>query len=385
MLIRFVCLTLVLSHASCRLGYDVSQAVSDDAGPELDGGVPNDASQIAFDAGDAAASGTTVTSGDTNPGAATEDVPLPPVVLSESFVTCSRRSSSSQPNLNNARCQLIDGSTLRIASAAHDPLASVAWSVVHVPGAIVKRGTASFDSLELKRDVAIGVVDETRAFVLLTSSSPAEGPDDDEKTQFTGSILAGELRLERGATGSTATVDWQVVELPNSSVQSGTTIMPGAAISLDVPLGAAVDPSRSFVTFSTSLGNDIDGEEASYKSLVGLSDVLMRFTRATAGEPLTYAWFVVQLPLGSLVTRTEGVTTAPHDELSIDLAVPTLSRNSFVLTNVEIASGISRTALSASSVSATVGEGGIRLERNSANGSSLRYQTQAVEIAPPAP
>lgn len=101
----------VVAATGCRVGFDLlpGSGADDDAGPQVDADpLAPDADPLAPDAKpapDAAqAMGTEAQSGKKSPDGASDLIPIDPVLLAESFVTCSRRSPSSLPSLHLARC-----------------------------------------------------------------------------------------------------------------------------------------------------------------------------------------------------------------------------------------------------------------------------------------
>jgi len=375
--------------SGCRFGFGLSElaADSDGGGPGADAAEQDGGASDSLDASTDAAQGTAtnVVSGETTPAAASEEVTISPVVFSESFVTCSRRSSSSGPDQNLGRCQLLDGDTLRLASAAFDSTAHFSWSVVDVPGAHVQRGTQGFGPLQELVTISLpATVDRTHAFVLVTNSATTSATDNDEETVFLAELSSDTtLTVSRGASGEAATVDWQVIELPGASVQSGTTTMAIDALVSSATLPTSVDTTRSFVTYSIRVDPDVDGAEAVFKTRSELGPSSIQFTRQSNGWPLRLSWFAVELPLGSKVTTVQGQTVAPHTQLVTNIANSEIGENAFALTTVEIASGTSRTELSSTSATSTVGIGTLRIERNVGSGNPGFYRTEIVEIAPP--
>jgi hypothetical protein len=368
------------------LGYEPQSLADDGGNSDLDGSPGQlDAAQVdATPPDDAAPSMVTeVQTGTTTPASAGEDVPIQPVFLDQSFVVCSRQSSSSLPNLNNVRCQLTDGSTLHLESEALDATGEVSWSVVEVPGAVVQRGTTSFAIADISLDVAINAVDRTRSFVLLSSSADLGAIDNDERTVFMGALTSdSSLRISRGIDSIAGVVDWQVVELPSAAVQSGTTVMGVGVTNLVEPL-STIDPSRTFVTYTSEVNKDTDGAEAVFMSRSSLSATDITFTRQSGVEDLTLSWFAVELPVGSTVFSLEGQTTAPHDQLEVDIANASITGSMFALTKVEIGSGTSRSALGAASLTTTLTNGNLHLERNVSDGSPLFHRTTVIDIVMP--
>jgi hypothetical protein len=385
-------LVLAVLASACRLGFDAQPlgVVDDDAGPTVDADpLAPDASQIdaagaADGAPDAApATATQSQSGINAPETASDEIEIQPVVLSESFVVCSRRSTSSNPNLNLARCQLVDGSTLRIESESLGENAMTAWTVVQVPGALVQRGTVSFGVNDVTRNVSIAAVDRTKTFALVSTTSTQAGVDNDERSNTLVEITSEtNLSLRRGSGGEVATVDYQVIELPATAVQSGLATLDATTSSVIVDL-TTVDLSRTFALHSVSIGADVDGAEAVYMTRAQLTEANLTITRQSVGEPLEVSWFAVELPLGSTVISQEGQTTAPHMELSFELNDPNYTESMFSFAAVEIDSGTSRTALNAASFTSTMGADQQRLTRSVSDGSPLFFHATAVDIVIP--
>lgn len=333
---------------------------------------------------DAAPATATVSQGGVQtPTSASDLITIDPVLLAESFVTCSRRSASSNPNLNLARCQLLDGSTLRIESSALDSSAVTSWTVLQVPGAVVQRGTESFGMNDLTRDVTISSVDTARSFALVTTSSPMSGVDDDERTNVMIELASGTtVRLTRGSTGEAVTIDYQVIQLPSATVQFGTTTLDNG-VTLNTSPVANLDLSRSFLVHSVSIDPDADGAEAVYMTVASLSATDVSFSRIVGGEPVQVSWFAVELPVTSSVKTQAVSSAAPHDQLIFDFNDDAITAGSIAFTSVEIDSGVLRTSLNAVSFSSVVTDGKVRVERSASDGNEIRLRTTVVDIVMP--
>lgn len=386
-----VVVAAVVLVSGCRMGFDrlPGGGAGDDGGPQVDADpLAPDADPSLVDATptdaapDAAPAMVTETqAGVTKPEAATDLITIDPVLLSESFVNCSRRSGSSNPNLNLARCQLLDGSTLRIASSTADSSATTAWTVVQVPGAVVQRGTEAFGVNDLVRNVSISAVDRTAAFALVTTSSPMAGVDDDERTHVMVELTSDtNVRLSRGSTGAEATVDFQVIQMPATSVQSGVVTLGQGTSSTNTVLASAVDTGRTFLVHSTSIDADVDGEEAAYMVGSSLSNSSVDFSRQEPGEPVEVSWFAVELPLGSTVRTHEVQSTVPHDALEFEFTDAAYAAGMLSFSSVEIDCGTLRTSLNASSFSSEVRAGRVVLLREASDGNQIRLRTTVVDI-----
>jgi hypothetical protein len=381
---------MVVLATACRIGFDAQPgAVDDDAdplAPDANGLVDAadiDAVQADADPDAAPATATVSRAGVHTPASASDLISIDPVLLTESFVTCSRRSTSSNPNLNLARCQLLDGSTLRIESSALDSSAVTSWTVLQVPGAVVQRGTESFGMNDLTRDVTISSVDTARSFALVTTSSPMTGVDDDERTNVMIELASGTtVRLTRGSTGEAVTIDYQVIQLPSATVQFGTTTLDNEVTVNTSPV-ANLDLSRSFLVHSVSIDPDADGAEAVYMTVASLSATDVSFSRIVGGEPVQVSWFAVELPVTSSV-KTQSVSSAPpHDQLIFDFNDDAITAGSFAFTSVEIDSGTLRTSLNAASFTAVVTDGNVRVERSVSDGSEVFLRTTVVDVVMP--
>ncbi len=384
----------VVLVASCRLGFDSEPnlGADDDGGIQIDADplapdanplAPDaDQSDAAVDAGPATA--TQAQSGATSAEGVIEDIAILPVLLSESFVTCSRQSTSSSPQLVLARCQLENETTLRIESDAADPTAVTSWTVLQVPGAVVQRGTVDFGTNDLSVNVPLTSVDRTRSFALLSTSSAMAGNDDDERSNVMINIDSDtSARLSRGATGVTGAVHYQIIQFPATTVQAGVVTMDNAVGSVNVVLANAVDLSRTFVVTSTSVGADVDGEEATYAARSLLTATDLTFTRRAASQPIEISWFAVELPAPSKVITWEGATQTPHEELAFEFSDSLYHEGMISFTGVEIDSGSSRAALGSATLRSVISGGKQRLERSVSDGSPLFYRSTAIDIVMP--
>ena len=385
-------LAVAILASGCRLGFDLlpGGGASDDGGPEVDAdplavdaapidAVPPDAAPDA-----APATATESQSGVTVPESASDLISIDPVLLTESFVTCSRRSTASTLDLNLARCQLLDGSSLRIESAAKDSSAVTSWTVLQVPGAVVQRGTETFATNDLTRDITITSVDPARTFALVSTSSPLAAVDNDERGSTMIQLVSDTtVRLTRGSIGAAATIDFQIIQFPSTSVQSGVVNMGIADLTKSDALAPTVDLSRTFVVHSTSIGSDVDGAEAVYMTASGLSATDVTFSRKVSGEPLQVSWFAVELPVTSTVKTQQVQSVVPHDQLVFEFSDNNYTEGMISFSSLEIDSGILRTSLNAASFTSVISAGKVSLERNVSDGSQIRLRTTVVDIVMP--
>lgn len=265
-----------------------------------------------------------------------------------------------------------------------DPNAVTAWTVLQVPGSVVQRGTQTFPSTTLTLDVPINAVDRGRTFALVTTSSPLAAVDDDERTSVMIELTTDtNVRLTRGSTGEEVTADFQVIQLPATTVQSGVR-----SVAADVSTASAtlttVDTSRSFVVHSTSIGADVDGAEALYITRADLAANSVSFSRQAIGEPLQISWFAVEIPVGSTVKTNEFQSTAPHAELVFEIDDLSFHEGMVSFTSVEIDSGIQRTSLNAADFTSEVREGGQRLARPVSDGNPVFIRSTVVDFVMPA-
>ena len=206
------------------------------------------------------------------------------------------------------------------------------WSVVeYSTGVSVQRGSVNQTFYTV--DVPITPVGSTsQAFVTWsktpTATDGAWGSDDPLAGRLTS---ANNLRFDAGSTASSHVIWWEVVEYTDPAdinVQIGSTGLSSSTASVDVTLGTAVDPSRSFLLvgyWTLSSGADV-GERVLRAQLIDGSTI--RIDRSATGDTINeIIWQVVELRDGSAVQRGSAAFTGGSAQTVVPITTVDVARS----------------------------------------------------------
>jgi hypothetical protein len=269
--------------------------------------------------------------------------------ITKSFVVCSTRTTQTTADIYMISCDLntSGGSPrLTITPGATAPAASstfVSYYVVEfTAGVSVQRGSATFSGTSLTPTSAVTLstaVDCAKSFVLTSVRDNDSSNSRDEVWTIRAFLATGSAACTSGTTtsldlsrnvgrsGTTVSVNWQVVTYEGASVQRGIGVCIGAAATCPanggtagtntrVTLGTAVDTTKSFILLTRKGGSATGGVEALYNVRgewvsTGSSVTGLNFARSinntTANQQVDFAWEVVSLSDGSTV-QTSGAS-----------------------------------------------------------------------------
>ena len=179
--------------------------------------------------------------------------------------------------------------------------ATIVWYVVELhTGATVQRGRGNLQNLTVL-DAILSPVAVDRAFPVV-SFRTAGGTYDGGDYLRARITSPTNLEISRSeAENQISNVEWQVVQLDEATVQSGVLDMAAAATSANATI-STVDPTRLLLLFTYSRG-------ATSTGLMGLRGrvadaTTLAFDRDVAnGDPLSIAWYAIELPEGTRVQR----------------------------------------------------------------------------------
>lgn len=173
--------------------------------------------------------------------------------------------------------------------------------------------------------VPITVVDPSRSFLLMSTSSDSDEPDE--------SMVAGRLasantiefvRNTNDTPPADIVIEWSVVEYDcGVSVQRGTEFFDGVASQIDVPI-SSVEPSSSFALLS-------QGTEAGSGAFGGADTAAIELTgptnlRITAGSPPNvaspFSWQVITFDGADVVTQQIAASVTGTDSV-VNVPIPT--------------------------------------------------------------
>lgn len=236
------------------------------------------------------------------------NVPISQVDLTKSFVLTSEWTLDTLQNNDEEwtmRAQLTSSSNLELSrntGAANQPV-TVAWQVVSMAAASVRRGTTSINS-GTQNFVTVPLapaVDPNQSFLVFSRRAPTTGGIEGDY-QVTGEITGGGLTLTftRADTKTNAVdIAWEVV-----SLNDGTTVQRGKITSdlTDNPLNATLSPAivtaQSIPLISVSGAfsptDTADIDSTTYTAIFTSTTNLQMQRASNPNMSATVAWQVVQ-------------------------------------------------------------------------------------------
>ena len=274
--------------------------------------------------------------------------------ITKSFVICATRTAEGSPDVYQVGCDLNNGGSggagrLTITPGATAPASNSQFVSYYVAefsaGVSVQRGSTTITGTNLAPTTAVTLstaVDCTKSFVLINQLDTDTSGSRDEVWEVrallatsgspctSGTTTSLNLSRNLGQTGTTVTVNWQVVTMEGATVQRGTACIgnafgtpacataSGATNNLNnrVTLGTAVDTTKAFVLVTTKGGTAIGGVEGEYRVRgeflsTGASVTGVQFARTLSpsqdNHNVDIAYEVVSLSDGSTV-QSSGTT-----------------------------------------------------------------------------
>lgn len=247
---------------------------------------------------------TSVQSGTTTiaSGTSSATVTITAVTTSHAFVVFSARlgSTIADPVDGQVSGQITNATTLTFARKGTVGNINIKWYVAEFPsGVTVQRGAQ--DIAGATTNITITSVDTTKSFVLISARTTGStfGRDDYFEARLTS---ATNLQLNIAGLGATSpTVEWQVVQYTDSSVQSGQVSFATTDTSKTASV-TSVDTSKSWLIYSYQLDDNaiINPNVASIRGQLTNSTTLT-FDRYASGNAATLTYFLVQFTDGTTV------------------------------------------------------------------------------------
>ncbi|MCE9598691.1 MAG: hypothetical protein K8S54_12040 [Spirochaetia bacterium] len=239
-----------------------------------------------------------IQSGLINMTSATTNVAVNSVDTTKAMAFCYFRTTASEPACVPT-CELASPTQITVQTGGNSTNYFAQWYLIEfASGALVQRGSFTFTGGVNTTNITLGSsVDATKSFVLLTARMPSTDHTLDAERLVRATITGPTtLTLTRNANSAiNITAHWQVVQLQDASVQSGTTTIGAGASSSNVAI-SSVDLAKSFLFFNTAAPTGIGGFEerytvrGRYSSSTGLT-----FTRASTTSSVDVSYFAVQM------------------------------------------------------------------------------------------
>lgn len=226
------------------------------------------------------------------------------VDMSKAFVMCTFSAGLSAMD-NVPTCQISSTTQVTIANGGGGATVSTRYYVMEfASGANVQRGSQAFASGDTTQNVTLGTAaDTSKSFVIAYARSSSSSSNADEQRLVRARLTSStNLELTRGESGSTLTVEWQVVELDGANVQAGTASITAGNTSTIAPLGV-FDTSSSFLIVNHMAGN-LGGVESDYLINGSLSSsTSLTFSRQGTAQQLDLAYYLVEMINGPNIQR----------------------------------------------------------------------------------
>ena len=268
--------------------------------------------------------GVSVQRGSATMSAATVDVPISSVSLTNSFPLVTYRKSGTQYGSDGFVQAKITSSTnlrftLQWAGSPSDGV--VEWQIVAYTDASVQTGDVTFVSGDSSKTVTIPTVDETKAWLLFTYTADNGTAFNIGPKMVRGSIMnPTTLVFDRNFTTATLILTWYVVVFTDTtSVQSWRVYFATGQTQKDISI-ECIDPTKTIVTAGgmyyrggrTWYGSD-DNPGVATVTLDLTTSTNLRLVRGASPNDADIGWFVVEFGTGCPVAGT-----FPADILSAD-------------------------------------------------------------------
>lgn len=251
-----------------------------------------------------------------------------------SFLVFGVAEAENQPQFGQVTGRLSGPTTVDFVRNGAGAAIAIKWYVAEfTSGVSVQRGTTPVPN-DTPVNVALTSVNTAKAFPIVTVLSGGASFDRNDYVQakITGATT---LRLSHGDTGSSATVDWQVVEYQDATVQSGDVTFNPTDLTLTATPATPIDPARSWLMFSFECraipiggcGSVTNIGTRSYRGVV-TNGTTLTFDRKNAGltgppaETYNLTWYLVEFTDGTSVQSASEPFGAADTQRDVALAAP---------------------------------------------------------------
>lgn len=266
-------------------------------------------------------SGVSVTRGSyAGANATTPDISLGTTVnLSKSWAQCSTQGNYSYDygGRETVSASLPDTTHIRLRAVTDSGTYAVTyWEVIEYDTAVVLslfNGTVT-SAMGLSGTISLGTTVDTTKTVIFGNAYNSVSGFGSSRYELTWNLSSTVINWQRSAAYQDRTYYFQVVTLPEVSVQRNTATMAPSQSSINVSLGAALtDTSKAFIilmsennVYSRCLGSDIDLSKALWTASI-LSTTTIELSRAMSGGSYSFVnnWTVIEyLPDGMMPDLT---------------------------------------------------------------------------------
>ncbi|MEM7181164.1 MAG: hypothetical protein AAF518_09640 [Spirochaetota bacterium] len=304
-----------------------------------------------------------------------------------SFVSCNFQYYSSA-NHHAATCQLSsDGSQVEIKTGGGTSARVNYYVVEFDSGTIVQRGASSFASGDTSQTVTLdSTIDTSRTMVIAYTRTTDSSHSVDER-RFIKAVVTNSttLTLSRSESGSTAEVEYQVIMMSSSSVQSGEVTLANGSTSVTDTI-STVDLNTSFLVFNYTGAGSINGIEHNLYTRGSLaSTTSVEFTRTGTNGDIPISYFVVTLTSG-IQSIQRGSTAIASTAVNTNQAISSvdLTRSLVILSNDTEVDGSDASAQDSSTYWVDTSSTGTQLtfSRNNHENRTATINWEVVEFSP---
>ncbi|HAV61913.1 MAG TPA: hypothetical protein DCY13_06070, partial [Verrucomicrobiales bacterium] len=254
--------------------------------------------------------------------ATSTNITIAQVHLGRSFLVFSSTVSDGDPGETQVRGQITSPTTIAFNRATSGTAVSISWSVVeYASGVTVQRGTTNSWSTT-STGVTLAGIATNRSVPIITASVPGNihSEDDFIRARFTS---ATNLELTRIGSNSAATVDWQVIEFANATVQAGDlSFLAGDASKTATITSVNTNKSWLLYTFRSPDGTIANIGQKLLRGLI-TSSTNLTFDRSNTGQALDLAWHLVEFT--DATTVRHGTEPFGAAELQRDVTIASVN------------------------------------------------------------
>jgi hypothetical protein len=259
------------------------------------------------------------------------------VDMSRSMVLCYFRTTQSDP-ASVPTCELTSSTQIVVQTGGSSVNYFAQWYLVEfAAGVVAQRGNTTFVPGDFSQSITLPTaVDTAHSFVLLTSRMGSLNQTLDSERTIRG-VLSGPttLTLSRNVAGTVnVDVHWQVVQLSDTTVQSGTLTI-GAGSSTSTAAISPVNLSKSFIFFNTRADAASGGFEEEYLVRASFADSsTVSFSRGASNNTVDVSYFAVQMNDASQVQAGSAATSsfaAPNTTTQMTSALNAVNPNTTIL------------------------------------------------------
>jgi len=224
----------------------------------------------------------------------TDTIPVP-VVIAKSFIKLTFKSNTGKDNIASG---LVSGRILNTtqveftrAIASIGITVDISWEVIEFStGVAVQHGRNAI--VNGTNNITISTIDTTKSFVM-HSIHTDQGGNDFGKEETIASVITSSTNFDLILDSGSATVDWQVIEYKDCTVQQINASLLGDNILQDVTISTVV-PSRTFI-FGSYYTDEGKVQAAKSFRYYLLNSTTIRFERFdTTGKNQEWYMYIIQ-------------------------------------------------------------------------------------------